>query len=242
MVAKVVETRRGRIQEQMRGEIKAGAWRQMARDGASGLSLRAIASEMGVTAPALYRYYPSRDELITALIVDAFHALGDALEAARGLAQADVFAEQFVMMMRDYRAWALAHPAEFTLIYGTPIPGYHAPEALTAPAVRRSLAPLLALLVAAAQAGQITPDPAYAPAPPQLRERFRAMLPEAGMEQVPLIALHVGFVSWAHLQGLIMLELFGHIAPVVGDPQQFYEFEIQVQVGRLGFRPMPSAR
>lgn len=238
----VIETRRGRIQEQMRDEIKAVAWRQMARDGASGLSLRAIASEMGLTAPALYRYYPSRDELITALIVDAFHALGAALEAARRLASDGDFAAQFVVMMRDYRAWALAHPAEFTLIYGTPIPGYHAPEALTAPAVRRSLAPLLALLMAAAQVGQITPDPAYAPAPPQLREPFRSMLSAAGGGQVPLMAMHVGFVSWAHLQGLIMLELFGHIAPVVGDPEQFYEFEVQVQVGRIGFQPLPSAR
>ena len=242
MVVKVVETRRGRIQEQMRDEIKAVAWRQMARDGAPDLSLRAIAGEMGLTAPALYRYYPSRDELITALIIDAFHALGAALEAARGLASDDDFAEQFIVMMRHYRAWALAHPAKFTLIYGTPIPGYHAPEALTVPAVRQSLAPLLALLVAATQAGTIDPDPAYAPAPPQLRERFRAMLPEAGEAQVPLMALHVGFVAWAHLQGLIMLELFGHIAPVVGDPEQFYEFEVQVQVGRLGFQPLPSVR
>lgn len=161
-----VQTRRGRLQEQTRDEIKAVARRQMAREGASALSLRAIAGEMGLTAPALYRYYPSRDELITALIVDAFHALGDVLEGARGTVVAEAHANQFVAMMHAYRAWALAHPAEFTLIYGTPIPGYHAPEVVTDPAVRRSLAPLLALLAAAWQAGKITPDPAYA-APPR---------------------------------------------------------------------------
>ncbi len=232
-----VQTRRGRLQEQTRDEIKAVARRQMAREGASALSLRAIAGEMGLTAPALYRYYPSRDELITALIVDAFHALGDVLEGARGTVVAEAHANQFVAMMHAYRAWALAHPAEFTLIYGTPIPGYHAPEVVTDPAVRRSLAPLLALLAAAWQAGKITPDPAYAAPPPPLGERFGAMLPGAAGGRVPTAALHVGFVAWAHLQGIIMLELFGHIAPVVGDPELFYAFEVRVQLLRLGLAP-----
>lgn len=237
MTGGATQTRRERQQEATRAEITSVARRQMARDGAASLSLRAIAAEMGLTAPALYRYYPSRDELITALIVDAFHALGDALEAARRDAPAANHAAQFVAMMIVYRAWALAHPADFALIYGTPIPGYHAPADVTDPAVRRSLAPLLALLVAAGRAGALRPEGAYTAAPPALSARFADLLPpgEYGERAAPAAAVHAGFVAWAHLQGLIMLELFGHIAPVVGDPAPFYEYEVQVQARRLGF-------
>jgi AcrR family transcriptional regulator len=231
-----VVTRRERLQDATRAEIKEVARRQMARGGAASLSLRAIAGEMGLTAPALYRYYPSRDDLITALIVDAFHALGDAIEGARQAVPDDAFAEQFVAMMTAYRAWALAHPADFTLIYGTPIPGYHAPEDVTDPAVRRSLAPLLTLLVAASRAGAITPAPEYAAAPAGLRGQFGGMLPPGHEGSVPPAALHAAFVAWAHLQGLIMLELFGHIAPVIGDPEPFYRYEVEVQLARLGLR------
>ncbi len=232
------QTRRERQQGTTRGEIKDTARRQMAREGAAALSLRAIAAEMGLTAPALYRYYPGRDELITALIVDAFHALGDALEEARRIPPPTAYADQFVAMMTAYRAWALDHPADFTLIYGTPLPHYHAPEVVTDPAVRRSLAPLLALLIAAWQAGAIHPEAAYEAAPPTLRERFGAMLPGGAGGEAAMAALHAGFVVWTHLQGLIMLELFGHIAPVVGDPAPFYDFEVQMQLRRLG---LPSA-
>lgn len=237
MIGEATQTRRERQQEATRAEIKGVARRQMARDGAASLSLRAIAAEMGLTAPALYRYYPSRDDLITALIVDAFHALGDALEDARRAAPPADHAAQFVAMMSAYRAWALAHPADFTLIYGTPIPGYHAPGDVTDPAVRRSLAPFVALLVAARRAGAIVTEAAYAAAPPALSARFAAVVPPGEEGTVSTASAHAGFVVWAHLQGLIMLELFGHIAPVVGDPAPFYDYEVRVQARRLGLLP-----
>ena len=233
------ETRRERAQRATREEIKATARRQLAREGATALSLRAVAAEMGLTAPALYRYYPRRDELIAALIIDAFHALGDALEEARRTCPPDAYSAQFSAMMHAYRSWALAHEADFTLIYGTPIPGYHAPDDVTNPAVRRSVAPLMALLGAAWEAGALHPDAAYTAAPAPLAERFTAMLPEAERGRIPTLVLHVGFVSWTRLQGLIMLELFGHIAPIIGPPASFYDFEVRMQLRLFGLAPPP---
>ncbi len=232
-------TRRARLQEATRSEIKAVARRQMAERGAATLSLRAIAAEMGLTAPALYRYYPSRDDLITALIVDGFDALGGVLEEARNALPPTAYSEQFTAMMLAYRAWALEHPADFTLNYGTPIPGYHAPDDPTDPAVRRSLTPLLTLLIAAWTAGAISPAEEYAAAPPALLENFTAMLDPADLNIVPATVIHVAFVAWARLQGLIMLELFGHITPVIADPELFYRFEITIQLRLLGLTPLP---
>lgn len=237
-MSEATETRRERAQQATRAEIKATARQQMAQGDANALSLRAIATAMGLTAPALYRYYPSRDELITALIIDAFHALGDALEEARRACPPTAYAAQFTAMMQTYRSWALAHKADFTLIYGTPIPGYHAPNDVTDPAVRRSTAPLVALLIAAWEAGALRPDVAYAAAPTPLADRFGVILPEAERGRLPALALHVGFVAWTRLQGLIMLELFGHIAPIVGPPAAFYDFEVRMQLRLLGLAPL----
>ena len=229
-------THRERVQQATRAENKTTARRQMARDGAAALSLRAIAAEMGLTAPALYRYHASRDELITALIVDAFHALGDALEvAAAGCDPAD-YPGQYAAMMHAYRDWALAHRADFTLVYGTPLPDYHAPPEVTVPAVRRSTAPLLALLVRAWGAGELA-TPMGEPLPATLREFYVAFATEQVGVSVPPELLHATIAGWAHLQGLIMLDVFGHLGPTVGDPAAFYGIAVRAELARLGFRP-----
>lgn len=222
---------RERVQQATRDEIKATARRQMARDGAAALSLRAIAAEMGLTAPALYRYYKSRDDLITALIVDAFHAIGDAIEAAAAGCDPDDFTGRFVAMMLAYRDWALAHRADFTLVYGTPLPNYHAPPEVTVPAVIRSTAPLLALLVRGWETGQMTEPADHLPA--ALREHYVAFAAEYLSAPVPPGLLHRALAGWAHLQGLIMLDVFGHLAPSVGDPAAFYELAVREEIARL---------
>jgi AcrR family transcriptional regulator len=227
----MTQTHRERVQQATREEIKATARRQMARDGAAALSLRAIAAEMGLTAPALYRYYKNRDDLITALIVDAFHAIGDAIEAAAAQCDPDDYPGQYLAMMLAYRDWALAHRADFTLVYGTPLPNYHAPTDLTVPAVRRSTAPLLALLVRGWETGQLVPPDDDLPA--TLREHYLAFAAEYLGAPMPPSLLHRAIAGWAHLQGLIMLDVFGHLAPSVGDPATFYELAVRAEIARL---------
>lgn len=227
----MVQTHRERVQQATREEIKATARRQMARDGAAALSLRAVAAEMGLTAPALYRYYANRDELITALIVDAFHALGEAAEAADARCDLEDLRGRFVAMMLAYRDWALAHRADFTLVYGTPLPNYHAPPEVTDPAVRRSTAPLLALLARGWADGKLTAPDGDLPA--TLHEHYTAFAAEYLDAPVPLGLLHRAIGAWAHLQGLILLEVFGHLAPTVGDPAAFYALAAQDEFARL---------
>jgi AcrR family transcriptional regulator len=113
---------RERYRAQVRDEVKQHAWLQIAEAGVSALSLNAIAKQMGVSGPALYRYFASRDDLITALIRDAYRSLADTVSSAYdGGADA-------VALAQVIRTWALADPQRYLLIYGTPVPGYHPPD------------------------------------------------------------------------------------------------------------------
>ncbi|MBL1078584.1 TetR/AcrR family transcriptional regulator [Nocardia sp. 2] len=120
-----VASPRERYRAQMRAEIKQCAWEQIAAAGASALSLNAIAKQVGVSGPALYRYYASRDELITELIRDAYRSLADTFRRARD-SGADL--AELAAALRD---WALSDPQRYFLVYGTPVPGYHAPADTT---------------------------------------------------------------------------------------------------------------
>src|SRR5262245_33076145 len=113
--------------EATRSQILDIARKQMAEHGTAGLALRAIAREMDVTAPAIYRYFPSLDDLITELILENFNALADALEAASNSLPENDYAGRIMAVLMAYRQWALDHPIDFQLIYGNPIPGYVAP-------------------------------------------------------------------------------------------------------------------
>ncbi|MBD3010407.1 MULTISPECIES: TetR/AcrR family transcriptional regulator [unclassified Streptomyces] len=116
--------RRERYRKQTREEAKAVALAQLAESGPAGISVNAIAKAMGMTGPALYRYFASRDELLTELITDTYRDLAETLaQAVAGAAPAD----RFRAMARAMRDWAKRQPDRYLLIYGTPVPGYHAP-------------------------------------------------------------------------------------------------------------------
>jgi len=131
-------TARERVRAELSREIREEARRQLAASGAGGLSLRAVAKALGMVSSALYRYYPSRDDLLTVLIIDAYDALGAAAETAAG--QAGPARERWIAACHAVRDWALANPHEYALVYGSPVPGYRAPEATIGPAARVPLA------------------------------------------------------------------------------------------------------
>ena len=139
-------------------EIKDAARQQLIEVGSDGLSLRAVARELGVVSSAVYRYFASRDELLTALIVDAYDAVGEATEAAVAETSGRPVAVRWMAVARAVRTWALAQPHEYALIYGSPVPGYQAPEDTVSPALR---APLAALAVVAdgVAAGEVETGP-----------------------------------------------------------------------------------
>mgnify|MGYP001559627726 CR=1 FL=1 len=226
-------TRRERKHEAARAEILDTARKQMAEHGAAALSLRAIAREMQLTAPALYRYFPNRDELVTALIVEAYNSLADALGAAREAQPADALAARLFAIGLAYRDWALAHPQDYALIFGTPIPGYHAPEERTNPAAKRAMDVLIDALMTAWQAGQLDPAPEYGKPAPALQKQLAAWKKNYGYT-APTQALHLALVCWSRLHGLTSLELFHQIQPMVAAPADLYRAEVAALLTSAG--------
>lgn len=229
-------TRRERLRTATTAEIKEIARRQMAERGTAAISLRAIAREMGMTAPGLYRYFASRDDLLTALIFEDYNALADAIETARDALPPEAHANRLYGTFMAYRDWALAHPLDYQLILGNPIPGYHAPIDVTLPAARRTMKTFVGLLEAAWQAGQIRLPPAYDKVPSELTGRL-AVWGEYDGYHVPPGVLALVLADWAKLHGLISLELFGHLGPIIGDAGELYRFEVRAMLESIGLRP-----
>ncbi|MDX2140987.1 MAG: TetR/AcrR family transcriptional regulator [Chloroflexota bacterium] len=223
------------IYEEMQVKIKSFARQQMAEGGTASISLRGIATALQVTAPALYRYYPTRDDLLTALIVDAFNALADALEAAEAAHAAAKAPAQLMAVLHAYRQWALEHPTDFQLIYGNPIPGYDAPSDVTVPAVVRTFIPLVRPLSLASENGLFTPQPPFTDIPPHIAAHEQALV-ERGSYPIDVKTFHIAMILWAQLHGVIMLELFHHIAPNVGDVDAFYDSSLRAMLTVMGMK------
>jgi AcrR family transcriptional regulator len=206
----IVASARQRAREAVKADILAEARRQLAVDGAASLSLRSVARSVGMASSAIYRYVPSRDELLTALIVEGYNSLGEVAEAAA--AQARGIAKRFRSVCRVVREWAVAHPHEYGLLYGTPVPGYRAPELTVGPASRVILV-IAGLVVDAHRAGELTVHSE----PPVSRAMTIAArrIGEAVMPDVPLTVVARATTVWALLFGQISFEVFGRWGDVL---------------------------
>lgn len=225
---------RERARAEVTAAIKEEARRQLADQGAAKLSLRAVARELGMVSSALYRYYPSRDELLTALIVDAYDGIGAAAEAALAATRGgDDPVARWTTVCGAARHWALAHPHEYALIYGSPVPGYSAPQATVAPASRVALA-LIAVAADAHAAGALR-----VPEETELPEGTRAdMTTLAGTlgTELPAAALAALGAAWAQLFGLISFELFGQFQGVVEAREEFFAHTAAALGRHVGLR------
>ena len=233
----MTQTRRERLREATQEEIKGIARQQMAEQGAASLSLRAIARQMGLTAPALYRYFENRDALVTALIADAYTSLAVALETARDALSPDDHHDRLLAVALAYREWAVTHSQDYALIFGTPIPGYHAPMEVTAPLARRNLSVLVELLAAAQRDGELSPPSEYADSPPELKAQLLAWRDHYGYS-APTPVLHLALAIWGHVHGLVTLEIFHHLGPNIGDAEALYRAEALAWFGRAGLSPI----
>ncbi|MCU0514169.1 MAG: WHG domain-containing protein [Anaerolineae bacterium] len=226
--------KRAEVHDSIREDIKATARRLLAAEGAAGMSLRAIARALDITAPALYTYFPSQDDLITALVVDGFTGLGDAMQAALEQQAGAAAAAGLHAAMQAYYAWALAHPAEYLLIYGTPIPGYTAPGDITVPAAVRIFILLVTPMEQALQRGELHPRPPYDRVPPAQALPL-ARLITANDYPVSPTAIYLGFRAWSLLYGLTMPALLGHLMPL--ETAAFFHDEVAAWLHSLGFSP-----
>ncbi|MGW2583359.1 TetR/AcrR family transcriptional regulator [Streptomyces virginiae] len=214
------KTPRERYRQQVREEVKEKAWQQIAGSGASALSLNAIAKQMGMSGPALYRYFANRDELITELIRDAYRSLADAFLAASTSASDDgAGGADLAGLAHVLRRWALADPHRYFLIYGTPVPGYHAPADITAIASE-----LMSVLL----------DACAAPAaePHAFEDHLATHRAWADRHpDAPPAALRQALAFWSRLHGVLSLELAGHFTGMGLDPALLFQAEVDALTG-----------
>jgi len=204
---------REKYREQVREEAKRLAWEQIATAGASALSVNAIAKRMDMSGPALYRYFTSRDELITELIRDAYWNLAGAFHRA---AAADADLTALAHVLRD---WALEDPHRYLLVYGTPVPGYRAPDDVTAAASE-----IMSVLLDACTAVEVAADTAFSVHVEYHREWMR------GHPASPA-AVHLALTFWTALHGVLSLELAGHFVGMGFDPAVLFAAELDRLLG-----------
>jgi AcrR family transcriptional regulator len=203
--------------------IKEAAWKQIADLGAPALSLRAIARELKITAPAIYNYFPDRDALVTALIIDAFTSFGDWQVDARDSLPPEDLKGRIEAIGLAYRDWAHTFPQRYQLIFGTPIPGYKAPLEKTFPASARSLSALVSVIEGLRVSGQLNID-TFPKVKPEYKATFE-MWQTHGAE-ADILSLSVAMLVWSRVHGIVSLELQGNLPPFGPKGDALYRYEL----------------
>ena len=218
----------------MRDIVRIGR-AHLATDGAAALSLRAIARDLGVVSSAVYRYVESRDELLTLLVVDGYDELGDAVDVALTKVDRSDHAGRMVAIGRAVRTWALAEPATYALLFGSPVPGYEAPAERTTGPGTRVILRLVEVWEDAWVAGALTlPDEPVAPR--RLSRDLARVRRELGIT-APDAVIARGMLAWAALFGCVSFELFGQYGPdAFAEPKDIFEHHLQALVASVGLR------
>ncbi|MCD0446222.1 TetR/AcrR family transcriptional regulator [Glycomyces sp. A-F 0318] len=221
-------TARERARAELTREILAAARRQLGEAGAAGLSLRSVARELGMASSAVYRYFASRDELLTSLLVEAYSEIGEAaIEADRPEAAPEA---RWLAVWRAVRAWSLANRHEYALMYGTPVPGYAAPH-ITAEVAGRMPLTLARIVADAGRAAVLRPltgpecDPAAIDPAMLVLLEGEAFTPEATARLI---------LAWNRLVGVIGYELHGHLKNVTADDAAFFDYAARSEGANLG--------
>nr|CAA9362658.1 MAG: Transcriptional regulator, AcrR family [uncultured Nocardioidaceae bacterium] len=227
--AQVPHTARAMARAAIAEAILDSARRQLGEVGPAALSLRAVARDVGMVSSAVYRYVASRDELLTELIIAAYDELGAAVEAAEDAVPAAGLEGRWLAMSTAVRQWALAHPHDWALLYGTPVPGYAAPERTVGPATRVVLR-LMRILVDAQEEGVRANASEVDDRLHHGIAGLRAFVP--GPVDDALLVRGIG--AWATLVGVISLELFGHLVNGVDDHEAHFAHVARTLAGDLG--------
>lgn len=215
-------TRKKQIQN-LQEVIKETAWKQIAEFGAAALSLRAIARELKITAPAIYNYFPDRDALVTALIIDAYKSFGDSqLEARDAVPAIDLMGRMKAIGMA-YRIWAHTYPQRYQLIFGTPIPGYEAPLIEVLPSAARSLSALVSVVERLRVAGKLNVK-SFPEVKKEYKVSFETWKKYGG--DVDMLSMSVAMVIWSRVHGIVSLEIANNLPPFGANGDELYLFEL----------------
>lgn len=219
----------------MRDIVRIGR-AHLATEGAAALSLRAVARDLGVVSSAVYRYVESRDELLTLLVVDGYDELGDAVDAALAPIARGDHARRMVAIGRAVRAWALAEPATYALLFGSPVPGYEAPAERTTGPGTRVIRRLVEVWEDAWVAGELSlPDESVGPR--RLARDLARIRRDLGIT-APDTLVARGMLAWAALFGCVGFEVFGQYGPgTFTDPKDIFEHHLTALVATVGLGP-----
>ncbi|WP_420881059.1 TetR/AcrR family transcriptional regulator [Rhodococcus sp. (in: high G+C Gram-positive bacteria)] len=225
-------TPRERAREQTLAEITRIGREHLATQGAAALSLRAVARDLGVVSSAVYRYVASRDDLLTLLVIDGYTELGAEVDAAVDALPADDHRGRMHALARAVRAWAVREPARYALLFGSPVPGYHAPAERTTGPGTRVIVALVGIIEDAERAGVLAvPDGVVDPALSADLDRIRAELALTVSDEL----LARGVLVWAALFGAVNFEVFGQYgADTFADPTVLFEHHLAVLDRILG--------
>jgi len=228
----VPPTPRQLARERTEAEILRIAREHLCTTGPADLSLRAIARELGIVSSAIYRYVSCRDDLLTLLVIDGYTDLGDAVDRATSAVDTRDHLGRFVALGRAVRTWALAEPARYALLYGTPVPGYDAPgERTTGPGIRVIVA-LAQIMEDAWQAGELHPEQEDDPV--ALTEDLERIRAEFSLQAPPAVHARTMLV-WAALFGCVSFEVFGQYGTgTFSDPEALFEAHLLRLAGLLG--------
>jgi AcrR family transcriptional regulator len=228
----MADTPRARARAETTEQIKQIARQHLSVAGPN-LSLRAVARDLGVVSSAVYRYFASRDELLTALIIDGYTAMADTIESAEAAVPRSQLADRWFALGTAARAWSLANRHEYALLYGSPVPGYAAPQDTIEPATRPVLF-AMAILRDGVAAGALDVPHDHLPTP--VRADCERIATEPGFTGVPVPLLARAFTAWAQLFGTISFELFGRLTNAVTDFDAYFDHQLDVMAHYLGLR------
>ena len=205
----------------------------LATEGAAGLSLRAVARDLGVVSSAVYRYVPSRDDLLTLLVVDAYTELGDTVSRVEAAVARNDLPGRWRALSGAVRGWALAEPSRYGLVFGAPVPGYHAPaEQTTGPGTQ--VIGLLLSLAADAEAAGSTPARPSGELPPSVLKDAARVRADFGLD-VSEKMLVAAVLAWVSLFGAVSFEVFGQYGPgTFVDQTAVFDTLVNLLAGLLG--------
>jgi AcrR family transcriptional regulator len=231
-------SRRSRIRADTVREIKQTARLVVVDQGVDGLTLRAVAREMGVTAPALYRYFTSRDELVDHVVADLYLELSDVLEGVRNAVTPATPGAQLLAVSRAFRIWVTTHHAEFGLLFGragerVPSPGAGEGGDRPSEVAARRFGRVFAALVSQIYWEQGFPVPADDAIDPALRAQLRNWREKLSLS-LPLGAMSISLFCWIRLYGMVCMEVFGHLRFALDDAEPVFESELRALGDVLG--------
>lgn len=228
-------TARARVRAELTREILDAARRQLAESGASSLSLRAVARSLDMAPSGLYRYFNGRDELLTALITDSYESVGAAAADANGTVATEDHLGRWTAVTDAIWGWGHDHPHEWALVYGSPVPGYRAPEETIA-AAGIVTGVLTGIIADAGATGRLAPAVGRPQPHPDLGENLDGLRPLLG--ELDADHLVASIQAWSQIFGLISLELFGHLEGGVHRPEALWRQIMAVNAHIVGLRPL----